>query len=160
LLQKKLVLISQDGILIDRLKTWVLRCHACFKITTDLSKVFCFSCGNNTLLRTSCSIDSNGNISLFLKKNFQYKNRGSVYSIPETKGGRHSNDLILREDQREYAKVLQLKKRVDKKALNYDIGVDSLVAFSGNASRLSAAGAPVIGFGRRNPNQVSGRRRK
>ena len=154
----KLSLLSVDGLLITRLKTWVLRCHACFKISTILDKTFCPSCGNATLIRTSVGVDQSGKMKVFLKNNFQYKNRGTVYSIPAPKGGRHSNDLILREDQNEHQKALRLKKIYEKRALNRDLDIESLTMFG--SAQINAAGAPIIGYGRKNPNEVRGRRRK
>ncbi|KAJ3249856.1 Nin1 binding protein [Boothiomyces macroporosus] len=160
LLQMKLNLLSIDGMLIKKLKNWVLRCHACFKITTQMDKVFCPTCGNNTLIRTSIAIDQNGKMTIYLKKNFQYNNRGTVYSIPAPKGGRNSKDLILREDQNEHLKALAAKKRLDKKALNQDVTMDELLAFGQPGARLSATGNPVIGYGRKNPNDVRNRKKK
>ncbi|KAI8899788.1 Nin one binding Zn-ribbon like-domain-containing protein [Globomyces pollinis-pini] len=159
LIQMKLLLVTVDGLLIDKLKTWILRCHACFKTTHLMDKVFCPSCGNNTLIRTSCGIDSNGIMTLYLKKKFQYRNRGTVYSIPMTKSGRHANNLILREDQSEHQKALQVKKRLDKKALSQDVSMNDLLAFGQPGARLSSTGNPVIGHGRKNPNASTKKRR-
>ncbi|KXS12670.1 hypothetical protein M427DRAFT_34668 [Gonapodya prolifera JEL478] len=47
------------------------------RITTDMSKKFCPSCGGNTLMRVSARVDADGGIRVFLKKNFQYNLRGS-----------------------------------------------------------------------------------
>ena len=154
----KLHLLSTDGMLITRLRTWVLRCHACFKTTSILDKTFCPSCGNSSLIRTSVGVDQNGNMKLYLRKNFQYKNRGTVYSIPAPKGGRHSTDLILREDQNEHQKALRLKKIYEKRALNRDLDIESMNMFG--VSQLNATGTPIIGYGRKNINEVRGRRRK
>ncbi|CAB4424919.1 unnamed protein product [Rhizophagus irregularis] len=104
LLQMRLNLISVEGKRIRKVKNWVLRCHACFKITTNTEKKFCPNCGNAALIRTSTSTDANGNVTYYLKKNFQYNLRGTKYSIPEPKSGRNANNIILREDQKEYQK--------------------------------------------------------
>jgi len=42
-----------------------------------MSKQFCPTCGNNTLIKTSCSIDENGVLHYHLKKNFQYRLKGT-----------------------------------------------------------------------------------
>lgn len=123
-----------------------------------MERTFCPSCGNATLLRVTVGVDHNGANKVFLKKNFQFRNRGTVYSIPATKGGRNANNLILREDQNEHHKALMLKKRFEKKSLNHDADIDSFLLFG--AKQLTAAGNPVIGYGRKNPNEVRGRRRK
>jgi RNA-binding protein NOB1 len=106
-------------------------------------------------MRTSVGVDENGKMTIYLKKGFQYKNRGSVYSIPAPKGGR-KGDIILREDQKEYAKALGLKKRLEKKIMNQEMGVAELFG----ESRLSSTGDPIIGHGRKNVNHVSGSRRR
>jgi RNA-binding protein NOB1 len=155
LLQMKLGLVSEAGQRIKKIKTWILRCHACFETTSKLDKVFCPRCGNNTLIRTSVGVDDAGKMNIYLKKNFQFKNRGTVYPIPHPKGGRSTN-LILREDQKEYTRALNTKKRLDKKIMNQEMGVAELFG----DSRLSSTGDPIIGFGRKNPNEVRGRRRK
>jgi len=95
-------LISMDGLVIRQLKNWVLRCHACYKykpfncstwcielmlnnifvsrVTTNMEKKFCPSCGNTTLLRTSVSTDANGNVRYHLKKDMQWRVRGTKVS--------------------------------------------------------------------------------
>ncbi|KAJ7572507.1 Nin one binding Zn-ribbon like-domain-containing protein [Mycena floridula] len=118
LLQMGLNLVSSDGRKIDKVKNWVLRCHACFKICKDASKKFCPSCGNPTLLRTSVTIAGPGAsantpaLQVHLKTNFQYKIRGTKYSIPAPKAGSAKTGpgegLILREDQTEYMRAKRL----------------------------------------------------
>ena len=43
--------------------------------------------------------NSNGEITFFKGKRLKKNNRGVQYDIPIPKGGRHANNLILREDQ-------------------------------------------------------------
>ncbi|GBE79925.1 hypothetical protein SCP_0211270 [Sparassis crispa] len=122
LLQMGLGLVGVEGRRIERVKSWVLRCHACFKICKDSSRKFCPSCGNPTLLRASVTISSpNANadtpaMRVHLKKNFQYKTRGTIYSIPAPKPGSAKTGpgegLILREDQTAWVRA---KKRADGK---------------------------------------------
>ncbi|KAI9146049.1 Nin one binding Zn-ribbon like-domain-containing protein [Paraphysoderma sedebokerense] len=166
LLQFKLNLISIDGIVIKRLKNWLLRCHACFKTTHDLSKKFCPFCGGgNTLMRTSYSIDANGQVVLYLKRNMQYRVRGTIYSIPKAKGGRESKDLILREDQKEHVKALKNynhhKKKMESQVDVFDADYVPKMLL-GTTSNKGSGGwndlhAPSYGYGRKNPNE---RRRK
>ncbi|KAF9578106.1 Nin1 binding protein [Lunasporangiospora selenospora] len=152
LLQMGLNLLSADGLRISKIKSWVLRCHACTKVTSDMDKQFCPNCGNATLMRTSTSTDQNGNVRYYLKKNMVYNLRGTKYSIPAPKGGRRNNDLILREDQREYelAKNYQRRqKKVDAFDPDY---VPRLL--EGQIDTRNPFGAPIIGYGKRNPNAV------
>lgn len=150
LLQMNLGVSALDGMIITRTKTSVLRCHACTKVTTKMDKIFCPACGNNTLIKTTAAIDSDGHIKCFLKKNFQYRNQGTKYSIPKYKGGQKSTDLILREDQKEFIKASRKKKKeTDVFDLDY---VPNLLK---NLSLQQRAEKEVIvGYGRRNINRV------
>ncbi|KAL2163028.1 hypothetical protein VTH06DRAFT_6864 [Thermothelomyces fergusii] len=144
---------------ITYLKTWVLRCHGCFKVCKDTSKQFCPSCGQPTLTRVSCSTDANGNFTLYLKKNFQWNKRGNVYSIPKpthgsasgkgahVKGGGKNGwgrELILAEDQKEYRKKLEEERRMKTRDLMDQDYLPSIL--SGN--RTSGGGRIRIGAGR------------
>ncbi|KAI1404920.1 D-site 20S pre-rRNA nuclease [Hypoxylon fuscum] len=116
-LRINLNLVSPNLARITRVKTWVLRCHGCFQITRDMSKQFCPRCGQPTLTRVSCSTDASGHFTIHLKKNFQWNNRGNVYSVPKPVhgtangkargpgGGKRGwgKELIFAEDQKEFA---------------------------------------------------------
>lgn len=178
LLQMGLDLVGTEGRRIASVKSWVLRCHACFKICKDNTKKFCPSCGNATLLRTSVTTTAPGAdgsepvVQIHLKKNFQYKTRGTKYSIPlpkpgAAKGGAGSTNIILREDQVEFQKgvhqeaVRQRKeqKRVERaltegkgSGMNWDDPDWIPEILTG--TRRSTGGLPTIGHGRRNPNEA------
>ncbi|KAL0580085.1 20S-pre-rRNA D-site endonuclease nob1 [Marasmius crinis-equi] len=192
LLQMGLNLVGTEGKRIQRVKTWVLRCHACFKICKDSSKKFCPSCGNPSLLRASVTLsapdaDTDAPVmQVHLKPNFQYKIRGTKYSIPAPKPGSAKTGpgegLILREDQAEY---MRAQKRADSKREREEAkmmkgvlskGVEGgsvavgswmdpdwipeiMSASSGGKGRSSrgANDMPAIGYGKKNPNE---RRRK
>ncbi|KAI9183201.1 20S-pre-rRNA D-site endonuclease nob1 [Blastocladiella emersonii ATCC 22665] len=146
LLQMGMHLLSLDGMHVRRLKNWLLRCHACFRTTTDMDKRFCPSCGGgNTLIRTSYTIE-NGELKLHLKKNFQYRLRGNVYSIPTNKGGRGGDSLVLREDQHEFQVRMKnyehLKKKQAKQEWDEKLFGDGPLR------------PPSIGHGRKNPNEA------
>lgn len=131
-LRMNLNLVSPSLARISKLKTWVLRCHGCFKTTRDMEKRFCPSCGQPTLMRASCTVDDRtGQLTVHLKKNFQWNNRGNVYSVPKpihgtatgrlpkgkgNKGGKNGwgNDLILAEDQKEYERKTEEQRRTRK----------------------------------------------
>ncbi|OCF34817.1 RNA-binding protein NOB1 [Kwoniella heveanensis CBS 569] len=177
LLGMGLGLVGEGGKKITKVKSFVLRCHACFKICKDSSKRFCPSCGNATLLRTTVSTDSKtGQQSVHLKKNFQYHTRGTKYSIPDPKMGRAKGQqkggsgLILREDQMEWSDAVRHQdrqrvkeeKRAAKGALEGWNDPDWLpeiitVGMSGKG-RSGGQGMPTIGHGRKNPNQARRKR--
>lgn len=133
-LRMNLNLLSPSLMRITRLKTWILRCHGCFTTTKDMHKQFCPSCGQPTLIRTSCSTDERGNFRIHLKKNFQFNKRGNVYSVPKpthgTPNGRATpkgtnaggkggwgRELMLAEDQKEYMRRGEEQKRARQKDL-------------------------------------------
>ncbi|TQS34919.1 hypothetical protein Golomagni_04677, partial [Golovinomyces magnicellulatus] len=124
LLRMNLNVLSSSLQKISNIRSWVLRCHACFLVTRDMTKQFCGRCGKPTLLRAASSTDRDGNFKIHLKKNMQWNSRGNVYSIPKPRAGTSSGklvdggrkgewgrDLILAEDQKEYIKSLEIEKR-------------------------------------------------
>ncbi len=80
------------------------------------------------------------------------------YSIPIPKGGRKNNDLILREDSREYQKALLKCKSAANKKKKEDQFDPDYVPLEGWGRGGSSSIGPQIGHGRRNVNQV--RRKK
>jgi RNA-binding protein NOB1 len=122
LLGMGLGLVGEAGKRISKVRSWVLRCHACFKLCKDSSKRFCPSCGNSTLMRTTVSTSAvTGKQTIHLKKNFQYHLRGTKYSIPDPKPGRAKGQLkggsglILREDQLEWQDAVYKNNRQREK---------------------------------------------
>lgn len=55
-----LQVVSADGKLIRHTRTYILRCYACFKTTSIMSKVFCPKCGNKTLKRVAVTLNEDG----------------------------------------------------------------------------------------------------
>lgn len=141
---------TTTGKQIKRVRNYMLRCHACFRLTPipkdGTPKHFCPKCGGNTLLRCAVSIDKDtGKITPHLKRNFQWITRGSIYSLPSPQsksqkklqgngGYQHNkenrakslqNPLILREDQKEYGKAIKddsWQRRKNEKLLEEWIG--------------------------------------
>ncbi|EPY52179.1 ribosome biogenesis protein Nob1 [Schizosaccharomyces cryophilus OY26] len=159
MLQIGLNLVSSDGLKIQNVKRFVLRCHGCYAIVNDMSKKFCTSCGGDTLIKTTCSINSKGEFQVHLKKNFEWKTRGTKYAIPKpvhgTPSGKGKKNPILREDQPEYQKAvryMQRKKEVD--LMDQDFLPSLLTGAPKEHLRIS------VGAGRRNPNEVRKTRRR
>lgn len=156
-------------------------------------KKFCPSCGNPTLLRASVTIAAPGTaanapaMQVHLKKNFQYKTRGTKYSIPAPKHGsaKHGpgEGLILREDQLEYMRARKLadgkREREEQKMVKglmakggeggISVGswmdpdwMPEIMSEGGKGRTMRVGGRdgdmPAIGYGRKNPN--AGKRRK
>ncbi|KAK1835310.1 RNA-binding protein NOB1 [Podospora conica] len=140
-------------------KTWVLRCHGCYKVCKDTSKQFCPTCGQPTLTRVSCTTDAAGNFTLHLKKNFQINKRGNVFSIPKpthgTANGKQANvkgggkngwgtELILAEDQKEY----QRRQEEDRRTRYRDLMDDDYLPSILTGQRTSGNGRIKVGAGR------------
>ncbi|KAJ7383982.1 Nin1 binding protein [Desmophyllum pertusum] len=56
-------------------RSYVLKCYACFRVTSQIDKKFCPSCGNNTLVKVSASVDENG------VTHYQVPNRKKPFNI-------------------------------------------------------------------------------
>ncbi|KAK9377391.1 Nin one binding Zn-ribbon like-domain-containing protein [Lipomyces chichibuensis] len=131
------VINPQSGRQISKIRSWMLRCHACFFLTSpsmgDKPKLFCPRCGGATLLRCTVTTSAaTGQLQIHLKKNFQWSHRGNRYSLPNPqskknrmKGGEGMEEILLREDQKEYLKAVKndaWRKRHNEKLLEEWIG--------------------------------------
>lgn len=157
LLQINLNLLSPTMQRVKHLKTYILRCHACFCTTKEMSKQFCPRCGSPTLTRVACSTTSNGEFKLHLKKNMQWNTRGDRFSIPKpvhgsangrVQGGgkgHWGNDLILAEDQKEYTRHHVEEKRRKERDL---MDEDYLPSILSGARNNRTGGRMKVGGGR------------
>ena len=159
LLQMGLNLLSPSIQQVRHIKSYILRCHACFQKTKDMTKQFCPSCGKPTLARVSCSTNAKGEFQIHLKKNMQWNHRGDRYSIPKPvsgnakgkvaqgKGGGKGGwgqDLILAEDQKEYVRAMSGQNRRKEKNLMDEDYLPSILT----GDRGRAGGRPKVGAGR------------
>lgn len=62
LLQMGMNVVSVDGLLIRRVKTFSLRCEACFRITHEVHRKFCRGCGHPTLYKITVTTDADGRV--------------------------------------------------------------------------------------------------
>ena len=163
----------------------------CFRICKDSSKTFCPSCGNPSLLRTAISTTASElpggppTVQVYLKPNFQYRTRGTKYSIPMPKPGTaktgSGTGVVLREDQVEYARAVEKEARREErereKLMRAAVAADAEGTKAAGSvkvgnwndpdwvpdmliggKRRDTHGLPTIGMGRKNPNER--RRRK
>ncbi|XP_057663060.1 RNA-binding protein NOB1 [Diorhabda carinulata] len=99
LLQMNLNVSALDGRLIKQLRTYILRCYACFKTTSIMTKKFCPKCGNDTLKKVGVSLDEHGKMQIHINIKRPLTAKGKRFSLPRIKGGKHPNNPILVEDQ-------------------------------------------------------------
>lgn len=159
LLQMNLNLLSPSLQRIRHLRTYILRCHACFQQTKVMDKQFCPRCGKPTLTRVACSTQQNGEFKLHLKKNMQWNTRGDRYSIPKpvpgsangkispgTGGGKGGwgQGLILAEDQKEYVQALRDQGRRKERNLMDEDYLPSILT----GDRNRHGGRPKVGAGK------------
>ena len=155
LLQMNLNLLSTSLQSLRHLKTYILRCHACFDKTKDMTKQFCPRCGKPTLTRVACSTNQNGEFKIHLKKNMQWNVRGDRFSIPKPVSGAASGkvgmgkggwgqELILAEDQKEYLRSMQGQSRRKERDLMDEDYLPSILT----GERARAGGRPKVGGGR------------
>uniref|UniRef100_A0A915AWL9 RNA-binding protein NOB1 n=1 Tax=Parascaris univalens TaxID=6257 RepID=A0A915AWL9_PARUN len=100
LLHMGLALLSVDGYRVRRLNSYILRCRSCFATTTQMMRRFCARCGNDALHRVAVTVDENGTTQMHINWRRLCSNRGLKYTLPPPKGGKHSTDPQLFEDQR------------------------------------------------------------
>ena len=161
LLQINLNLLSPSFQRIKYIKTFLLRCHACFSVTKDMDKQFCARCGLPSLTKVSCSTTQRGGFKLHLKKNMQWNTRGDRYSIPKPvsgcasgrtkiggkgkKGGKGGwgQGLLLAEDQKEYTRAVQQRSKKERNLMDDDF-LPSILS----VERSRPGGRPKIGAGR------------
>lgn len=174
LLQMNLPLLSVDGMKIRKLKNWVTRCGACYKIYTSSEyriggygsrRLFCSHCGSDMMQRIACSVDGKtGRLRLHLSKKHKHNLRGTKFSLPKPgTGNRFQGDLLLREDQLLMG-AWSLKARMRsggkaKEAAESIFGNDIASNVGCQVQSMSCDDIRV-GFGRRNPNAAKGRERR
>lgn len=149
---------------IRHLRTYILRCHACFQTTKEMSRQFCARCGKPTLTRVACSTDaSTGKCKLHLKRNMQWNSRGDRYSIPKPVAGTSNGklgskahgggkggwgqSLVLAEDQKEYVRAVDAAGRERGKKERDLMSEDALPGILTGA-RTGGGGRINVGAGR------------
>ncbi|XP_034016217.1 RNA-binding protein NOB1 [Thalassophryne amazonica] len=121
LIQVGLHILSVSGMLIKQARNHILRCHACFRTTTNMAKVFCPHCGNKTLKKLAVTISEDGGMQMHFSRNPKVLNpRGLRYSLPLPQGGKHANNPHLVEDQRFPQQRLSRKARQKTDVFNPD----------------------------------------
>ncbi|XP_004690478.1 PREDICTED: RNA-binding protein NOB1 [Condylura cristata] len=158
LLQMGLHVLAVNGMLIREARSYILRCHGCFKTTSDMSRIFCSHCGNKTLKKVSVTVSEDGTMHMHFSRNPKVLNpRGLRYSLPTPKGGKYAINPHLTEDQRFPQLRLSQKARqkTDVFAPDYIAGVSPFVENDiSSRSAMLQVRDKTLGAGRRrlNPN--------
>ncbi|XP_035900619.1 RNA-binding protein NOB1 [Anopheles stephensi] len=109
-----------DGRIIKQVRTYILRCYACFKTTPDATKVFCPNCGNKTLKKVAVSLDAEGKQIIHINTRrpltAKYKNR----PIAKFEGGKYATNPLLFADQPLPQQRVSAKARSKTNALGDD----------------------------------------
>ncbi|XP_065364112.1 RNA-binding protein NOB1 [Calliphora vicina] len=129
--QMNLNIAALNGRIIKHLRTYILRCYACFRTTSIMTKVFCPNCGNKTLKRVAVSLDENGKQVIHINTRRPLSTKYKNQSLPRFQGGKHSRNPILFEDQ---PMPRQMPSRVAKTKTNA-LNEDYMAGFSPFAMR-------------------------
>ncbi|XP_071958444.1 RNA-binding protein NOB1-like [Antedon mediterranea] len=161
LIQIGLSVVSVDGMLIKRAKSYALRCYSCFKITSNTQKVFCPKCGNKTMTKVTVTVDEDGTQRYHLSSRRAINTRGLKYPLPLPKGGKHAMNPVLCEDQPAPQNKPAKKTLAKINAFDPDfVARGSPFAVNDVTSRAAQIGMSGASSNsrRRNPNEV--RRKK
>nr|XP_045583783.1 RNA-binding protein NOB1-like isoform X1 [Procambarus clarkii] len=110
-----LSIMGVDGKFIRHVRTYILRCHACFKTTSVMTKIFCPHCGNKTLKKVAVTVNPDGTQKIWINTKRPINTKGMKYSLPTPKGGKHGRNPILVEDQRE---AKRFSSKMSRKKVN------------------------------------------
>ena len=99
ILQMGFTLLTLDGFRLTKVKRFKLLCRACMKLNLEIERDYCDFCGSHLLGKVSVFISEDGQLEYFDNPKRRINLRGTVYSIPKPRAGRHNRNLVLREDQ-------------------------------------------------------------
>lgn len=152
--------VGPTGLQITQLRTWLLRCHACFALVHDTTRQFCPECGSgNTLKRVSYEVLADGTKKLYINFKRQISKRGTIYALPKPRGGRRGTNktLALREDQLAHVQGRRVKSRKEEFDPDAVFGESKKQRFDPNKPRTESS------YKKYNPNErkkQNARRRK
>jgi RNA-binding protein NOB1 len=163
LLHMGLHIVSLDGMLVRRLKSYVFRCHGCFKITKNMSKKFCWNCGNATLDRVSVTVNTDGSMAYHLSRRKPTTTRGLRYSLPKPEGGKFAQNPVLCPDQPRPRLMLSGRAREKLDVFDEDyLNRDSPFLMNDVYSRSARLGIRLTSASgrRQNPNEWKGGKKR
>lgn len=157
LLQLGCRLLNLRGRSIRSIRSWMKKCHACDALSPDMSREFCDRCGHHSMIRVNVTVNAAGLVR-FWHGTRHLNLRGTIYSIPRPRAGRHAANLKLSEDV--------IDERIRKGGGQ---GYGDKHAASKSSAQMFADSVEfglgrtgpntnqnVFGYGRKNPNAHSG----
>jgi len=157
--QMGLQVVSLDGQLIRQLRTFILRCYACFKLTSRMGLHFCPNCGNQTLKKVAVSVSEAGEQQVHINTRRPLTARGKRFSLPTWQGGKHAVNPKLVPDARRPQQRPSRLARTKTDALHTDY-VQGMSPFARRDVHSKSAqlgfdkGRPVFKYWmQRNPNE-------
>jgi RNA-binding protein NOB1 len=155
MLQLGLRLLSVSGLSITATRQFLLKCSACFAISRDMTRRFCASCGLPALIRCTLALRTEPETGVVTARLYHgtrhLSKRGTVYSIPRPRGGRGGGGFGRRRRERRAGAGGREKGREDAESL-YEKGLEFGLSQTGRVRKQA-----VVGYGRRNPNEVAKR---
>ncbi|XP_042879186.1 RNA-binding protein NOB1-like isoform X2 [Penaeus japonicus] len=165
-----LKVMGVDGKLIQQVRTYILRCYACFKTTSIMNRMFCPKCGNKTLKRVAVTLNPDGTKRIWVNTKRPINIRGTKFSLPMPKGGKHARNPILAADQKEakkHASRLSYKKvnplHVDYDTLNSPFAVRDVYSRASQLGYIAGKKNHQMYWEKKNPNEgrrTTGKRKK
>ncbi|XP_017793866.1 PREDICTED: RNA-binding protein NOB1 [Habropoda laboriosa] len=156
--------VALDGRLIKQMRTFVLRCYACCKTTSIMTKVFCPYCGHKTLKKVAVTLNEEGKQQIHINFRRQISKKGKRFSLPMPKGGKHACNPILCEDQpipdQRPSRLARIKN--DPLQDDYIAGYSPFImrdVYSKSAMLGIRPGGSVKYWMRKNPNESRKRRK-
>jgi len=129
-----------DGTAIRTCQKWVKRCLSCKRFVKDMDYQYCKSCGSGVLQKLSYTVNQDGSIHYNLPRH-KPSLRGTIYPVPQGKSGKN---------QTFFATPQQLPAKRRQKQL-VDVTDPEMVFLDSNSKHRRA---PVVGYGKKNPNQA------
>ncbi|GAB2272798.1 hypothetical protein Dimus_007618 [Dionaea muscipula] len=156
ILQMGLRLLAPGGMQIRELHRWILKCHACLNVTSEIGRIFCPKCGNGgTLRKVAVTIGENGLVLAARRPRISL--RGTRFSLPLPQSGRDAitKNPILREDQLPQKLLYPKTKKKANKQEDDFLGSASI--FTHHTDKKAPHRPPVrqalaMFSGKRNPN--------
>uniref|UniRef100_A0A1X7TQ38 Nin one binding (NOB1) Zn-ribbon-like domain-containing protein n=1 Tax=Amphimedon queenslandica TaxID=400682 RepID=A0A1X7TQ38_AMPQE len=165
LLQIGLNVVSIDGMLIKRIRTYSQQCKACFKVYFKSGLLFCPNCGNKSMIKVLADVGKDGLTHYSSLSDKQFSHKGLRYSLPLPKGGRRPDQLLLSPAQRLTFRLPRSRNKSHPLDPDY-ISQTSPFSFNDVTSRgaqiafRAGGGRGRVGVAwHRNPNQVRKKRK-